>query len=491
MANTIRSGAYETRVRIDTFAGLFQDGDQINVDVSYATEAINVDTKGGVLATVARHVTLPPQLAQPIGTLAYLYRRWGADPGAEYLMIAASGGQLYWMTPTASAWTPVPMADGFDRYSTDTWSWATYEINEAGADPIDVLLLSNAVDGLIMLRGDTLTASWIRTPKKFGIISRYSERIWGGAIDDDPDMLAYSAPFDPTDWTLNSQHPADGAGDVQQPTWDGDSFQTLVQLGSQLIAFKKRIAFRIVGATPDEYVFKEQFGGGAEFPRTVVVDGSRILMLGRQGLLQYDGMDTAPYRPQFAQQVFDRMNQDALEGACACLFRHRYYCALPLDGSLVNNAVLMHDTLEGTWLLYEGMTVADFLPTDSHLYFTSAANPGQINRWGDAEGAAMPMRWVSPWFDFGRMDMTKGTYTLYLTLDCKTEVTLSLTIQTEKKQKKKTVRFSPPAGIKGPKQRRVRFGGSGRRWRFIIQYEGTAMWRMIGGMQINVETDED
>ena len=87
--------------------------------------------------------------------------------------------------------------------------------------------------------------------------------------------------------------------------------------------------------------------------------------------------------------------------------------------------------------------------------------------------------------------MTKGSFTVYLTVECNESVELTLSVQTEKKLKSKVVAFSPPAKGQGPKQRRVVFGGNGRRFRVLIESNGSTPWRLIGGMQIEAETDTD
>ena len=78
------------------------------------------------------------------------------------------------------------------------WSFVSYEINPG---PVDVLIMTNAIDGMIYVRGDNMTAHVIACPKKPARLARYAERIWAGGIPNEPDMLMYSAPFDPTDWT--------------------------------------------------------------------------------------------------------------------------------------------------------------------------------------------------------------------------------------------------------------------------------------------------
>lgn len=490
----ISHGQYSSRVRVDAFKGLYQDGDEHDVDPSYAAEAANASTRGGQLQTVSQSVVASSVLDKPIGTLMRLHRRYHVDLSGRDVLIAASGGRLYWKLLDDAHWSDVALPAGVEAFQSDTWSWATYEINPEGSDaPVDVLLLSNAVDGMAMVRGDTMTAETVETPRKFGVISRYAERIWGGAIPDDPDMLAYSAPFDPTDWTINTAIPEDGAGDIMQPSWDGDSFTMLTPFGSQLIALKKTRVWRILGVSPGEYVFKEQYGGGAVYARTVVVDSDRILMLSEDGLLQYDGYTVEPYYRQYARDVFRRMNLGALSGACACRYKNSYFLALPLDGGEVNNAVLELNTEEKTWLLHEGVTVRDFLPLENGLYFTNATVPGQVWRWGADrwEGRAMPLRWISPWLTFDRLDMRKGGWVCYLCAYAETATEIQITVRTEKKRKTKTLRVQPPSGDRGPMIRKLTFGGAGRRWRFEIESRGTVPWKLNAGMQWEVETDPD
>lgn len=494
MASYVSLSAYSGTLRIPEFKGLNQYGDAIGLDPRFAMEASNALTTEGVLRPMSEHVLLAPTLPSPIETLARLYRRWHTTNNEKEVLIAASDGQLYWLVPGASEWNLIDLPTDWigTRYQLNTWSYVAYEINPEGSTaPVDVILLSNARDGMIMVRGDTMTASIVPTPKKFGVIARYAERIWGGAIENDPDMLVYSAPYDPFDWKQNDEHPEDGAGDIQQPSWDGDGFMALTPFGSQLMAFKRTKVWRILGTNPGEYVFKEQYGGGTAYPNTVVADGSRILMLGRDGLLQYNGETIAPYYQEYLNDVWKQMNPAVLDKAFACKYKDTYYCAVPLGESQENNAVIMYNTVERTWLLRTGVRVEAFLPTEDALYYTSTTTPGQLWLWRDEGGKACPMRWVSGWQDFGYKNTAKSGWEAYLTVECDAEVELSLTIQTEKKAKTKTILFEPPPEGRYAKQRRVRFGGNGRRFRVIVESAGSTPWKIIGGLQIETETDTD
>jgi hypothetical protein len=101
--------------------------------------------------------------------------------------------------------------------------------------------------------------------------------------------------------------------------------------------------------------------------------------------------------------------------------------------------------------------------------------------------------------DFGVKSIKKGGFELYMIPEVQDEaVTLKISIQTEKKLKTKTYTVQPLTADqreanKEHRGKRLHFGGTGRKFRIIIETdEGvTAPWRLIGGLQLIVETDPD
>jgi hypothetical protein len=489
--------AYDADLRIPEFTGIMQYGDGINADPRTASEAMNMETVGGVLQPMGACKLLTPSCPATIETLAWFHRRWPHEGESADVLVAAAGKQLYSMPEGGSAWMQLTLPEGWVgiEYASNVWSFVAYEINPEGSTgPVDVLLMSNAQDGMICIRGDNMTVTAVNTPKKFGVIARCAERIWGGGITDDPDMLVFSAAFNPLDWTANPVIPEDGAGDVMQPSWDGDSFHALKQLGSQLIAFKKNRIWRVLNTDPAEFVFKEQYGGGTAYFNTIASEGERILMLGDDCVMQYDGLNAAPFQKEACQTILASMNTAALQQACACVFRDAYYCAIPIGASDYNNAVLIYNFRLNTWLYRTDVSVESFLPTGTKLYFTSHTAPGRIHEWGadawTSGAAATPCRWVSQWQDFQQKTIRKGSFEVYFILEAKDTGTLTFTIETEKKIKEKAYAFVSTTSQTAV-QKRVRLGGSGRRFRLIISSAGSTAWRMIGGVQIRTEIDAD
>jgi hypothetical protein len=330
------------------------------------------------------------------------------------------------------------------------------------------------------------------------------ERIWGGAIADNPDMLMYSAPYDPTDWEADTEIPEDGAGEVLQPSWDGDSFHALRRFGNMLLAFKKNKIWKIQNANPGEYVFSEQYGEGTSYFDTIAVDKERIFLMTGDGLSIYDGLSTTPYAHEQVERIWRTVNKAALGQMCGTLYKNRYYVAFPTGNSEVNNAMLVYNMDEGSILFYKDFYVEAFMPTDDELFMTSSTLPGKIFRlkydsWVSGAASGAPVRWVSPWMDFGYKRIQKGGFDLYFVPEVQdTAVELKFSIQTEKKLKTKRYTVQPLTAVQVAAQKehrgkRLHFSGTGRKFRLIIETESgvTAPWRLIGGIQMVVETDPD
>ena len=529
--------AYDADVWVPEFRGLNQADIDLNPDTRFAAEVENAETPRGVLQPQAAYAlaNVGGLNGQKVETLAKFHRRWYTGAGSKDWYICAAGGKLYYKQANHDGnWMQVPMPSGITAFGSNVWSWVTYE-SSGNEGTIDVLLLSNAEDGMYMIVppdryttwGDLLTSTWgaLKTQtwedtlspqwhllpvdtqgKKFGVISRSNERIWGAAIPDNPDMLMYSRPYDPTDWTAagNDEEPEDGAGDILQPSWDGDKFYALKSFGDQLLAFKKNRIWRVMGTNPGEYVFKEQYGEGTSFFNTIAVDGERVYMAGDNGMTVYDGMNASPYQRERVEQIWRTINRDAMDQMCAALFKQRYYIAFPTGDSAVNNAMLVYNFEEGTILFYKDFYVESFLPTDDILFATSSTLPGEIlqiqyDSWVVGASTGAPVKWVSPWMDFGYKRIQKGGFDLYFIPEVQdTAVTLTISIQTEKKLKTKQYTVEPltsqaVAAGKEHRGKRLHFGGTGRKFRIIIESPDgvTAPWRLIGGLQLTVETDPD
>ena len=472
---------YQTSVEIPSFGGINQSTDGYNMSMRYATTAYNADVTGGGLAPMMDGKEIAQSLTEPIGTLARLYRRYNAVEGERSVLVAVSGGRIWTkLLDHDDAW--VARHGGL---KCDKCDFVTYEVNRHESPaPVDVLLLTNAEDGMLCLYGDDLHVEPVNTPYKFGVLARHNERIWGTGIVNDPDKLVYSAAFDPFDWKPNAEIPEDGSGEIMQPSWDGDSFLALRPFGSQLLAIKKNAIWRILGTNPGEFIMKEQYGGGALEENTVVVTGSDAYMLGYGGIMRYDGADASPFQQEAVREIMAQVNPAARAEACATMDGKTYLLALPMGASETNNTILMYNITQQAFSLMRGVGVKAFLAFEDRVFYTSAQAPGRVFELG-AGKQALPLTWQSGYQDLGAKSSVKSNFGVYLMLDGETMTPVTLRIRTEKKAKEKMVLLTPG------KPKRVTLNALGRYFRLEIQSKATKPWRICGGVQIDCELDPD
>ena len=511
----LSANSYENTVLIDSFSGINQSAGDRGAAMRFAVDGENFSTTGGLLRSMdGGREHIPAELPAPIVTLMLLYRRfrvggelWVDDAA---VLVATAGDKVYARPLSGSTgWTEIYSGIHNPRFDYVTYETNNYWVREGNRvdpavgeaeevivdNPIDVLIMSNGEDGMFVVYGDNLEMISYRVQpsgtlfeKRFGVLTRHAERIWGAAITDQPDMLMYSAPYNPLDWEQNNEYPEDGAGDIQQPSWDGDSFVALRTYGSYLLAIKKNRIWRVSGTNPGEYYFKEQFGGGTIVENTVVVYNDYMFLLSYDGLMMYDGTAVSPFRQPWVKDIMKRVNWGKIETAVATMRGTVYCLAIPIDGSDVNNAVLEYDTAENSFNLRIGVYVSSFLPFENILYYTDARPAPEGELAGrimklDGQGDALPMRYVSAYQDLGYKSITKSGFEVYLLAENNMQVTVG--IRTEKKIKTRTVDL-----IAG-KAKRVRLNVAGRSFRLELSIDGGQPWTMGAGLQINMELDSD
>jgi len=527
----------------------------------FAYEAENVETIDGVLQPQARNQVMAGEFYPALGenvrieTIARFHRRWYTEGNREWLICAAGGELYYRQVGDNRGWAVIQRPQSSGTFANNVWSWVTYEKNildeNEEAETIDVLLISNADDGMYMVEppdrqsiwedyreytwgeeydGDTHLYTWddVYSKKwhvnpvdtspgedgegnplpgyKFGVIERFQERIWGGAIAGEPDVLAYSRPYIADNWKLagadeddpEGMPPEDGGGEVRQPSWDGDSFTALKRFGDQLLAFKGTKVWRVMGVSPGEYTFTEQYGGGTIYPNTIADDVERVLLVEKDGLSVYDGMTVQPYGRGFIEKFWRTVNRDAMDQMCAAMFKHRYYLAVPTGNSEVNNALIVYNTDDGSFLLYTDTYIESLMAGGDVLYATTSSLPGKVlfinyNSWETGSSSGLPSLWRTPWMDFNYKTIAKGGYEIYFNPEVKgAPVTFRFSIETEKKTKTKEITIQPTTFKE--KQKRIRFGGTSRRFRLVIEtlrVPTNTVWRLTGGIHMVVETDPD
>jgi hypothetical protein len=250
-----------------------------------------------------------------------------------------------------------------------------------------------------------------------------------------------------------------------------------------------------MGVSPGEFAFDQQYGGGTLYPDTVAVDVERVLLAETDGLSVYDGMTVSPFNRNNIENIWKTLNREAMDRMRAVLFKERYYLAVPTGNSPVNNALIVYNIEEGSFLYYTDMFIDSFLAAGETLLAASANKLYQINynSWETGISSGKTARWVTPWMDFNFKTVAKGGYEILFNPEVrKYPVTFRFSIQTEKKIKTKNVTIQPT--VAKQKQEKIRFGGTSRKFRLMIEVLSVshgATWRLTGGIHMVVEIDPD
>ena len=492
----ISDSDYAGSFSLPTPKGVYQAEGDTNINVNYAYRAENMRTERGLLATAYGVSAAFPSLGAPIGTLERFYRRTRPDDPDVY--VAAAGGAIYTYTMGTEGW--IQRASGF---SSDTWSAITYEALDAG-QAVDVLILSNALDGMICVYGNdlrvakkTLTIGDDYANVKFAQLGWHAERVWGTGAPGYPDSVFYSKPYDPFDWAGVAETPETGGGVINQPTWDGDSFIALTSFGGYLLAVKQHKVFEIRGTDPSNFTISEAYGtDGPVEARTICTDRTSMLYLASGGIGLYDGSTTRLLSRDALYETM-RLRMPGMEGkATACVCDHVYYLALCVrenEGDFLteNNAVIEYDTERGTFMLRKGIRVKDFYALGGTVYFTQADSPYQVLRYNDPAssdymGVAMDCLWETAWLDLGKAYL-KRDFELRFTAEAdESDLPVEITITTDRRSKKRVVLLQ-----KGRRDYRVKIQLAGVRVKMTIRSgKRLAGWRIHGGIQIDYTLDE-
>ena len=492
---SIRDSDYEGSFSIPTPKGIYQAAGDTNVATDYAYRAVNMRTERGLMATSYGISRAFPSIGEPIGTLTRFYRR--NRPDDPDVFVAAAAGAIYTYTMGTEGW--VKRAEGF---KSDSWSSVTYETAEDG-ETVDILILSNAKDGMIVVFGSDLRVESRElaigsdyAAVKFAVLGRYAERIWGAGDEHHPDSIFYSRPYDPFDWTGDSETPTLGGGMIQQPTWDGEAFISVTPFGGYLLAIKPSTVFEIRGTDPGSFTITEAYGtDGPVSARTVAADRTNLYYLSKNGMGRYDGSSLSLLSRDALYETMRMRAPDIADKATACVCDHVYYLALGVRDSegdvvLENNAVIEYDTERGTFMLRRGMRVKDFYALGGKVYYTQAEAPYDVMLYDDENARGIldqPMEclWETAWLDLGKK-YVKRDFSLRFTAEADEDnLPVDITIATERREKTKTVILS-----RERRDYRVRIQNAGKRVRLrIAAGRRAAGFRIFGGVQVDFSMD--
>ena len=411
---------------------------------------------------------------------------------------------------------------------------ATDSVRKAFDAPVDGLFIANQKFGLACLYApldsDALTLVKVHVQPentdneiRFGAIELYNDRLWGTMIETDPDKLMYSAPKDPFNWDEFTASPADGAGDIQQPNFNGDEFVMLKRFGTSLLAIKSNGIWRVTGTNPSNYSFAQQYGDQELIPNTAVVYGSYMYVMGNDDILRYNGYEVETIAEGFISSItspdgggayYSSIHLDdfaVMDKHIYCVYLEHSYYEQFMQGEGAPHVLVEYNTITGEInvrqtgnldlnSIGEGGDIVDLLhgvTDETNAMFLTDNGTIVTRRKIDEYGAAitaLPFYYESGYQNLSASNVIKGGFDIYLRLDrtpasnenTPTTMPITVGIRTEKKLKTKQVVLT------SGKPKRVHINNNGRYFRLELSAAAQpSPWRILGNITVNLELDYD
>ena len=144
-------------------------------------------------------------------------------------------------------------------------------------------------------------------------------------------------------------------------TNDGDVVRGIRAYQNNLIVCKERSTLLLSGEVPENFSIQQltdQYGTVSN--RTMVTYNNTLLFLDTKGVCQFNGANIEIISMK-VEDIFSRMNVSAARNE-ACAIHNRQYneiwFAFPIDGSTVNNIVIVYDYIVNAWTKYEGLNIS-------------------------------------------------------------------------------------------------------------------------------------
>lgn len=519
--NSYSSGMRECKLSIEVFTGVDQSHGLHSLDVGSSPDAVNFIARDGDLRTaggVSAYGTAIPEsdyddeeeeIVLENGRIFQGYFR--DSNGADFSkLILALQGRLFWADLDAEQWT---LLSG--RFATNDWTMVNYREGQE-----DAAILMNGIDDGQMWNGeDPMTipmhivqgrvteeqnGQTVVTEEgeelHFSQITLLNERLWGGVSADYPDRIYWSNTFGPNDWEFNyedSEH--DGGGYIDVATFDGSRIRAVIAAMDDVLIFKDKSLHRLAGSYPGEFTLTQVYGTqGTLAPRTIVDTGKAVYFLSSDGLVRYSGMSAMPLSAQGDKKLmnlWERINPNTIDTACAAFMNNVIYLALPLDGSIINTHVIEYNLRDGTYSVLEYPGVDDWLVLREGQQETLLfLNDRQLYRYDSGYtfgGEPIEAVWTSPYISLATLASKKTTGRVYMSLtanslDVNRPPSIKLSMISGDKVREKVIKLK-----NGLNEIRKRIKVRGRMFRFRIENVDGDPLTIHRGIEIHVEEDFD
>lgn len=239
----------------------------------------------------------------------------------------------------------------------------------------DISIITNGVDSPMKWDGLTQTTELLGgSPPVMTMVESHHNRVWG-VEKAYKSRVRFSGILDPESW--------DAFDFLDFNPEDGDEITAFVKYGQNIVVSKRYSMALITGNTSLNYGITwldTSYGATGQYALTVVDrwlgyvadDGIRLTDLVDNYLISED-----------IQPDWEEINHSRLSQAAVVYWQHKFYIALPKEGSLYNNTVWCYDINRRAWSIFDGWCVSRWLKFKQYgqeVLLAANSQTGQVHR---------------------------------------------------------------------------------------------------------------
>lgn len=205
--------------------------------------------------------------------------------------------------------------------------------------------------GVIHVSGDDYYYDWMQNAPSF--LEVFKNQLFMGGFSNTPSELWFSDIGEPegieADWSFEFR------------TDDGDRVTAMKSYLNRLVVWKELSMHELVGDDPENFTTREvSTEYGCLNNRCVAVWHNMCWFLDRKGIGQYSGGLPEIVSTKI-ESVFQRMNLSAAKTTAQMIFmknRNEVWTLIPVDGSSVNNLLVIYDIVTQAWAFWDGPQIS-------------------------------------------------------------------------------------------------------------------------------------
>lgn len=349
--------------RIDEFMGLDQSMGENGMAASYSPDACNMDTADGEL-TVAKGYTRYITSAVP-GTEA-IRRMFLFHSGSGDQVIVVTGSSVY--AYREGVWVLIYTFTG-------GLTGGRVDFTEARIDATDYLLIASGEQQIVKYNGtksELFGSSDGLSDKPVSYLAAYRSRLFAAGDSSCPNRLYWSK-LPGGSRTIESWGEESGSvnvsgGHTEIGASAGDPIVGLAALSNQLLIFKKRSLYRLIGDKPSNFTV-ERIDSDVETAAytSLVMSGDMLYFMTKGGLCRFNGVSAALMPDaRRIKKLLSGADVSLSKGAAA---RSRLYYSFD---DAKGGGIIEYDLVRHTYMLRRGFDVGDIASWDGRLYIVNS-----------------------------------------------------------------------------------------------------------------------